>query len=72
MMADLVIGHLQRFIAGSRREVALRRDSQAEARFNQQPFLLQGNWGHTSTACVLEDDFPSLVQRSKVCFQLVS
>ena len=67
MMADLVIGHLQRFIAGIQGEVTLKSKMRSGTLVDQQPFLLEGNWGHTSTACVLEKDFPSLVQHNKVC-----
>lgn len=65
-MADLVIGHLQRFTARLHGAPQQKADSRRQALLDQQPFLLEMNWGHTHTACVLEDDFPQLVKRSKV------
>ena len=70
MMADLVIGHLQRFIAGVRGEGALKSELRSSPSANQQPFLLERNWGHTSTACILEKEFPGLVQQNKVGINL--
>ena len=65
MMADLVIGHLQRFVARLGKDTRLQHSS-LNTLSDKQPFLLESNWGHTLTSCILEDDFPKLVQRNKV------
>ena len=72
MMADLVIGHLQRFTARLRGDTKARSSNLTEALMDKQPFLLEKNWGHTFTSCILEDEFPQLVQRNKVHFPLPS
>lgn len=63
MMADLVIGHLQHLIAGLQERPAAELSQPLDA--DQQPFLLDGNWGHTDSACVLEADLPEMVTANR-------
>lgn len=63
MMADLVIGYLQHLAGSLQDALATTKNSRVEAMADRQPFLLEGNWGHTHTACVMEEDFPALVSR---------
>lgn len=60
-MADLVIGHLQHLTAGLQELHPSASSQSLDALSGRQPFLLGGNWGHTHSACILENDFPSLV-----------
>ena len=68
MMADIVIGHLQHLTAGLQEQPPIATNAKLDALadrqpFHRQPFLFEGNWGHTHTACVLEQDLPALVDR---------
>ena len=59
-MADLMIGFLW--------EAMLKTHVQEDRPQVKQlkPFLLEGNWGHTATACTLEATIQSLVKINKV------
>lgn len=58
MMADLVIGHLQQ-LAGDL--LSVKGSLPKEGTPAVPAFLLDGNWGHLHSACVLENELPSLV-----------
>jgi len=66
MMADLVIGWLHWLVAGLQKEAPTQTNKRLEAWGDRQPFLLEGNWGHTHTACILEEDIQSQIVRNQV------
>ena len=62
----MVIGHLQHLTAGLQEQPPTATNAKLDALADKQPFLFEGNWGHTHTACVLEQDLPALVDRAQV------
>jgi hypothetical protein len=70
MMADLVIGWLQWLVTGIQKEAPTQTNKRLEAWADRQPFLLEGNWGHTHTACILEEDIQRQVVRNQVISEL--
>ena len=65
-MADLVIGHLRWHATSAQAYSTLEPDPHLEPLTGKLPFLLEGNWGHNHTACILEEVFPTVVNRNKV------
>ena len=59
----MVIGHLQALPGRPQEQPPTATNSKLNALADRQPFLFEGNWGHTHTACVLEQDLPALVDR---------
>lgn len=78
-MADLVIGHLQGYASTMQSHPRITANPETAALTDKLPLLLEGNWVHNQTACILEEDFPKLATHNKVsqltgplhCFDVV-